>query len=421
MGKRRRGRRPQGHPAKIGRRRERDTARRAKRASDPDNPVRRIVDEALDLTGALDAEIWGSSLLGVFWNRQDSSLSLEAAMTDYREALGEPLVGALAQHGGAGARIALEVIAAVDDGELGLRAGKLADKVAGGEREPVPSWVAELGEASITGAAVIHDEIFGDASTVFLEARHPGDEVHAVGVLIDNNLGEMATDILIAASIDEVERVVREQPPPEGAVRLEQVALGVAASQIHAALELTDMTLDPPVSEHYASLRALALMRADEAPGYVAAEGAHEVPMADRDRLLDEFLSSPEGAGFAADGDEAYAASLAIKFCAGYVDGRPLRWSPIVVELFMADWIPRKVLARAELLDRLPAALDAWVRFAGRKSNIPEWAIAATQNAIPMWTEEMVERSNDPDAGGPGKQFLSAANGALGSFPHEMD
>jgi hypothetical protein len=31
----------------------------------------------------------------------------------------------------------------------------------------------------------------------------------------------------------------------------------------------------------------------------------------------------------------------------------------VVVELFMADWIPRKVLADRDLFERLPSALDA--------------------------------------------------------------
>jgi hypothetical protein len=136
------------------------------------------------------------------------------------------------------------------------------------------------------------------------------------------------------------------------------------------------------------------------------------MPHADRDRLRDEFLSSPEGASFAADGDEAYTASLAIDFCADYVDGRPLRWSPVVVELFMVDWIPRKVLADQDLLKRVPSALDAWVRFAGRKVGTPAWAVDATREAIRRWRHEMIQRSGDPAAGGPAKQFLSAANAA---------
>ena len=224
----------------------------------------------------------------------------------------------------------------VDDGELGARAGELADGLTDAAGEALPSWIAELGEAEITGAAVMREDIFDDASTVFLEARHPGGEVHAVGVLIDNNLGVMAKDILLADSIDRVAQAMREHPRRDGDLKLEPIVPGVAAGRIHAALELTDMTWDPPVTDDYAGLRALAVMRADEAPAYVAISGRPEIPSKKRDRLRDQFLCSPEGKGFAPDGEEAYAVSLAIDFCADYVDGRPLRWSPVVVELFMA-------------------------------------------------------------------------------------
>ena len=64
------------------------------------------------------------------------------------------------------------------------------------------------------------------------------------------------------------------------------------------------------------------------------------------------------------------------------------------------------------MFERLPSALDAWVRFAGRKAGTPDWAVEATRNAIPRWREEMTVRGSDPAAGGPGKQFLTAANAA---------
>ena len=131
------------------------------------------------------------------------------------------------------------------------------------------------------------------------------------------------------------------------------------------------MTWDPPVTDDYAGLRALAVMRADETPAYVAISGRPEIPSKKRDRLRDQFLCSPEGKGFAPDVEEADAVSLAIDFCADYVDGRPLRWSPVVVELFVAGWIPSKVLGDGDLFERLPSALDAWLRFAGRKSKGP--------------------------------------------------
>lgn len=78
----------------------------------------------------------------------------------------------------------------------------------------------------------------------------------------------------------------------------------------------------------------------------------------------------------------------------------------------MANWIPRQVLADQVLFERLPAALDAWVRFAGRKAGTPDWAVEAIWNAIPRWREEMTEGGSDPTAGGPAKQLLTAAKAA---------
>ena len=412
MSKRRRTRRPQGHPAKTARGRARDGARRGARlAVGPEDLARSIMREARELTGPLDAELWGSSMLGVFWRAREA-LSLDEVGSDPAVMFGVPLAEAMGQTDGAGARVALAVIETMDDDELGLRAGEIRASLSEDLGEALPGWVAELGEAEVTDAAVMREDVFDDACTVFLEARHPNGETHAVGVLIDNNLGGMAKDILLADSIDQISEIVRENPQPGGDVKVDRIVPGVAAGRIHAAIELTDMTLDPPVSDDYSEFRALALRRADETPGQLVPAERSEIPSAARDRLMDEFLNSPEGKGFAPDSEEAYVVSLAINFCADYVDGRPLRWSPVVVELFMADWIPRKVLGDAELFSRLPTALDAWIRFAGRKSRLPEWAIADTREAIAQWHETMVRESEDPAAAGPAKQFIAAAQAA---------
>ena len=410
MSKGKRSRRPGGHPAKVAARREREAARGSDAPAGPESFARRIVHEAHELTSALDAELWASHLLGVLWNQRYTLPLEEAASLDYSLILGEPLIEAVARLGGDGARTALSAIAIVDDGALGIRAGVLAQKLE--LEQAAPSWLGEVGEAEITGAAVMREDVYDDACTVFLEARHTSGETHAVGVLIDNNLGVMAKDILLADSIDRVGEVMRKHPRGDGELTLERIAPGDAAGRIDAAIELTEMTLDPPVADDYARLRALAMLRVDEVSHVVAVPERDEMPKEERDRLRDEFLSSPEGKEFASDSDEAWAASLAIDFCADYVDGRPLRWSPVVIELFMANWIPRKVLADEGLFERLPAALDAWVRFAGRKAGTPDWAVEATRNAIPRWRGEMIERGSDPAAGGPAKQFLTAAKSA---------
>jgi hypothetical protein len=402
-------RRASGHPAKVAARRERSSRPRRAGAGTPQRSARQICREAAALDGALEAELWASALLGVLW-RQRFVLPSEEASGDQALALGGPLIDAIARAGGPGAAIALAVIQHVDDGELGMRAGELVRELP--DAMPRPAWLAGLGEVEVERAAVMRERVFDDGFTVFIEARHPDGERHAVGVYVDNNLGGIAKDILLADAIERVEQVMQANPDPDGELRLEPIEPSAAAGHVHAAIELTDMTLEPPVGEDFASLRAFALMRADETPGLRPAPDPPDVSPEERDRLRDEFLSSPEGAAFEPDGDEAYTASLAIDFCAGYVDGRPLRWSPVVVELFMADWIPRKVMADGELLERVPAALDAWVRFAGRARGTPDWAIERTRAAIPRWRHEMARRASDPGAGGPAKQFLAAAREA---------
>ena len=263
VSKGKRSRRPSGHPAKVAVRRERDAARRAGASAGPDSVARRIVREAQELTSPLDAELWASHLLGVLWDQRYTLPLEEAASPDYSLILGEPLIEAAAKLGGEGARTALSIVSAVDDGELGMRAGELAEQLELGSGDGGPSWLGEVGDAKITGAAVMREDVFDDACTVFLEARHASGETHAVGVLIDNNLGVMAKDILLADSIDRVAEVMRNHPRRDGELTLVAVHPGVAVEDAVAAtgwkLRVADdvRETEPPTEAELTALRAL--------------------------------------------------------------------------------------------------------------------------------------------------------------------
>jgi hypothetical protein len=362
--------------------------------------------EALQCETALDAELWASALLGSWW---PGHIQLEADDPDLE--VGGPLVEEMGRRDDGGALAALIALAEVSDSQLGLRAQAHAQRLRA-EGVPPPQWHEAIREAEILRTAVMREEIFDDGSTIFIEAAHGDGERHAIGVYIDNNLGVMAKDILLADSIDRVEEVMLDNAQDDGVLRLEEPGPAEAGARIHAAMELTDMTFDPPVGEHYARLRALALLRADELPRGEVDLDVSEVSAEERDRLFEGFLASPEAEGMQPGSDEADVVSLAIDFCSDHVDGRPLRWSPVVVELFMADWLPRKVIADGTLFDAVPAALEAWVRYAGRTRAIPQWATARTVEAIPEWADEMLANAADPDAAGPAKRFLAAARNA---------
>jgi hypothetical protein len=394
----------------VARRREREQAQQAPLPEEV-RVARMIAKSAADLDSAPDAEAWASHLLGSFREQRHGLPFPDAVEVDTALRFGEPLVTRLATFDDPAATVALAAIAELDDGELGV----LAAKLLAGSTPPdgVPRWIEQIGESEVVDAAVMSDAVFDDARTVLLESRHPDGETIAVGVLIDRNLGGLAKDVLLAESIEQVAGAIGLYSTREDAeLELVQIEPGVAAGMVRAAIARTDMTWDPPVNDDFWSGRALALLRADQTPGAVEPPAPTELSSEERDRLRDEFLASPEGREFAADGDEAWVASLAIDFCADYTDGDPLRWSPVVVELFMTDWVPRKVLATPELLERLPAALDAWVSFAARRRGIPDWAADQTRGSIGTWVKDMKKRASDPAVGGPSKQFLLAAKAA---------
>jgi hypothetical protein len=370
-----------------------------------------IAAAAAELGSAVDVELWASQLLGMFWRARSDLPLTEALEMDAALVYGQPLLSELLRIGGRGAALAILGLAEVEDGELGGLAKEALDQA--GLWASLPQWASDVGESAIVGAAVMRDPVFDDARTVFLESRHRDGAMLALGVLIDRNLGGIAKDVLLADSIDEVERTMHahagEQPVE---LVLERVEPGIAAGLIEDAIEMTDMTWGAPVAEDYWHGRALAVLRCDQTPGIVPAEDPTEMPEAERDALRAEFLASPEGAGFAADGDEAWAAALAINFAADYAGGDPLRWSPVVVELFLADWVPRKVFTTPGFVAALPGALDAWVRFAARKRGVPEPAAALTRGAITEFSEEMREQASDPALAGPSKQLLQAMGAA---------
>ncbi len=403
-------RRRGGHPAKEAQRRERERARR-EASSDPLRRVAKtICREAAELEDALDGELWASALLGSWWPRRHDRFDADDEGVDLE--IGGPLVAEVARLGGPGAMAALSAIGELSDGELGVRAlSHVATLLAAGV--PRPTWGEAIGEAHVLRTAVMREDIFDDGITIFVEATHDDGEPHAIGVYIDHNLGMIAKDILLADSIDRVEELMSSSNPDEQVpLRLEPIGQPEACARIHDAMAMTDMTLDPPVGDDYASLRALALLRADELSGPMAEVPTPEVSTEARERMLSDFCRSPEGEGFALDGDEAFVASLAIDFCADYVDGQPLRWSPVVVEIFMTDWLPRKVLADHSTFEAVPAALDAWLRYAGRLRGIPDWAIRRSTEEIGIWTEEMLETLEAGHGGGMAKDLLTAAEAA---------
>jgi hypothetical protein len=102
-----------------------------------------------------------------------------------------------------------------------------------------------------------------------------------------------------------------------------------------------------------------------------------------RDAIVAEFLST--GAG--GDHDEAdLIVSHCLDYVCDYLAEDPFRWSPIVVEQFLLDYLPRKVSLSLATVAQLPAVLRAWVRFALARRGLEERWLVETEQAVDRFT-----------------------------------
>jgi hypothetical protein len=368
-------------------RRQRRKAKSASRAQARNSPERILAQVARlavasvgEISTALEAEVWASSLFADWQAHalpgEDPDATLFPALAQAFEAIGT-----------APALAALRALASVGTPTGAARAGAAADRLAQ-TGLPEPEWGAGLGAARPTAAVLIEEPEYDDGVTVMVEF----DGAHGIGVYIDHNLGGLVKDAFLTDTRDEFCADL-----PDGFV-IRELSPAEARARVAVALDVLDHTLEPPVREDVWMLRALVEARLRLLPdGFPRAPEAAQVAPAEREALLAEFLAAPEGARWKADEDAEFVIRHAIDFGADDNHGGPLRWSPGVVEIFMADWLPGKVVAEPELFARVPDVLPDWVRYAGRRRNVAADSLAEAVAAVEDYREDLLNAATDPD------------------------
>jgi hypothetical protein len=189
-----------------------------------------------------------------------------------------------------------------------------------------------------------------------------------------------------------------EAPMPLTAQPVEDV-LGELAD----SLRQTDMTWPRQDEASYVELRMLAAARCAAVP--VPQREWEPIPDEERSRLIDDFVAA---SGLPDDDVTRSMADLCVDYGDGYIVSGVLAWSPLSVELFLGDWVPRKVALDAEQRAALPDVLRAWVRFAlERRGVAPQWIEPAVA-AVDEHEREFRERFDDERAWGPAKTIATA-------------
>src|SRR5205823_4884805 len=195
--------------------------------------------------------------------------------------------------------------------------------------DPLPGWLARLGEASVY-RAVQTTHVLGDGDNVLLGARLPGDELTVV-VYIDHNLGTVVKDAFpVPRPITDVVARLREAADdPDVSDR--DVGLADARARIAQAIEAGAHMFPPFETDTWPASRPLTewLLRLlpEGGTGYVRpqwGEGAKK-------KLAARFFGSVFGRPFD-DADHRDLLDQFLWFGTDYGPGDPLRWSPVAVE-----------------------------------------------------------------------------------------
>jgi hypothetical protein len=364
-----------------------------------------VVGDAHEPNDALEAEHWASCLLGAL----NVGRIIDA---EIRERFRADLVPAVEKLGSAEALATLRALSGVGVSSERERARAAADRLAScGVREP--AWASGIGAGRPVAAALQYDEAFDDGVSVIVEFDGYGEESHTLGVYIDHNMGGLVKDVFLAGPLIDVRAKLNVRAPNGVELAVRDLELAEARARIVAAFDVLDHTYEPPVDEDVSRLRALVEARIDLLPARLQHDDEdHDIPQADRERMLNEFLDSTPGKQWAGDEHAEDVVATAIDFGADYNHGGPLRWSPVVVEIFMTSWIARKVIREPAFFERVPDVLVDWVAYAGALRHVPPAALNEAIEAVAAYRDEMLEAVSDPDTWGPAKAFALAARSA---------
>lgn len=362
------------------------------------------VRDAGQIADVLEAECWASDLVST-WDGRDLSAG------DPEEIFTPAFVRAVERRGSPKALVTLRALSAVCSEANAKLASAAAQRLAArGVREP--KWSAGAGHAEAVGAELMYEEGFDDGVSVQIEFVQPGAEPHVLGIYIDHNMGGLVKDVFVAGPPGEVREEMRQA---RDGVRLtaRRLDLAEARARVEAGLYMLDHTLDPPVDEDVVRLRALIDARMWRLPdGFVLPDDYVEFSAEQRNALLGDFLASPDGERWRGDELAEDVVGTAIDFGADYNHGGPLRWSPVVVEIFMVSWLARKVAQEPAFFDRVADVLPDWVQYAGGRRGVPEARLQEAVDAVKQYRADMLESINDPEAWGPAKTLVLEAQGS---------
>jgi hypothetical protein len=353
----------------------------------PQTPHEAVLHAARDvakLDCALDAEMLGAALLGSVYSVASTDRS--AAVRDF---VGQFLTATTRRRTASATTIRSVFASLVPDaaGAADVHQGTAA-----------PAWVTAIGRVHPTGCYAYGD-VYGDQTSYLVTFAYDdvaaGGPEHAVVALIDHNIG-ITKDVFVGSPAERILGQVREMCASDELTWFREEDPARLRGEVDRHLTITDDLGDLPSEGSLATDRVLAAARLALLPASTVPPLAEppELSGPDRERVLRDFLSSPEAASYGLDKVTADDELASLHFCLSLImdhagsfpDPDPLRWSPAVAGLFLLDWVHRRAVLDMDDAAMLPRVARAWSAYATRKRGLPEAASTQTDTVV----EEMI-------------------------------
>ena len=242
--------------------------------------------------------------------------------------------------------------------------------------------------------------VLGDGDNIILAVRFPDRQELSVVVYIDHNLGTVVKDaFVVPGPITELLDLMRSKLADPDVEWLE-VGLPDARAKIVEAMNHGDRMLPPLETDSWPACQPivewLARLLPEGGTGYIRSEWSDKAQR----QLTKRFFSSSEGVPLD-DRDHRQLFQSLLWFGTGYGPGDPMRWSPVTVEMLLADWIPRKIVADAEYLAKAPDLVRSFIRFCHAERGIRSELTRETLAAVDDWEPEYQRVIRSPRPQGP--------------------
>jgi len=235
---------------------------------------------------------------------------------------------------------------------------------------------------------------------------YEGERAESFQLMIDHNLGLLKDAILLPVPPPQLIATWRERTDE---IDFRAISSQQAANEIAPPLAHSDaLWLDPPWSDDFRSHRGLLRTHLRLLPVPTVEERLEPPGQEFCQEVVAGFMRSPEAAGLQDRELSELVASRLVDFRIELGDGDVFRWSPIVVEMLLADWYPRKTLPDEGEVERVPEVLRAWVRYAGRRRKLPDALISEILDAVDQWLPEFENGMADASRFGPAKSIVAA-------------